>query len=221
MAVYTTPTDIANRALQACGANLIGTLNDTSRNAVQANFLYDKIRVAQLRAHVWNFAIKYQTLLSPATIVTYQNGMKRNAFTIPADFHRLAIQTPRTAGNATQVVSAGVRFTDYSVEGPYLVTSLPGPILLRYVGDIVTVSSMDPLFCEAVAFSMAENLMETLTNNFQKKQLVIQEYNEAIAVAKAINLIEAASDEPPEQDFHQDRLLREKLPPPPRQAPVR
>lgn len=221
MAEYATSTDIANRALQLCGAALIPSLGANTRNAVQANFLYDKIRVAELRAHVWNFAVNYQVILgAPAATITYNSGETRKAYNLAAGFLRLAAQEPRFAGTATQPVSGGIRFSDLTVERGQLVTAQSTPITIRYVSDITTVTLMDPLFIEALAIHLAKDLVEILTNNSQKKQLLTADYNEAIATARAINLIEAASDEPAEPDWKQDRLLREKAPPP-QQRPQR
>jgi hypothetical protein len=214
VAEYATSADIANRALQMLGAKLIVNLTDNSRNAVQVNFLYDKLRVAELRAHVWNFAIMYASLGAPVA-VTYQNGQQRNAYTLPAGFQRLANQEPRTAGNATQTVSGGIRFRDFTVEGGRLVTALATPVELRYIGDVTNVALMDALFIEALAAHIAQDLAEVITNAPAKRQLATAAYTEAIARARAINLIEAASDEPSEEDWQQDRLLREKAPKPP------
>jgi hypothetical protein len=212
VAEYSTSTDVANRALQLVGAGLISSITANTRNAVQANFLYDKLRVAELRAHVWSFAITYGTMTS-SVLITYFNGATRNALTLPSDFLRLANQDPRVAGNAAQVVSGGARFTDLTIEGGKLVTARTVPVTIRYVKDFTNVLLMDSLFIETLALHMAVDLCEVLTNSLQKKQLLAQEYTEALNLAHKINLIEAASDEPSEMDFKDDRLLREKLPP--------
>lgn len=214
MAEYATAADICNKALQEIGCALIGSLTDDSRNANECNFLYDKTRVALLREHVWNFAISYATLTAAGTL-TYQNGSTRNKFTLPAGYMRLADQQPRTAQLMTQATSGGVRGTDYSIEGGFLVTAQAG-VLLRYAADISTVTLMDPLFCDALAARMCvDGLAETLTGSVQKRQLAGQRYADRIALAKLLNAIEAADDEPLAELMRTARTLEQ----PPAPAP--
>ncbi len=55
---FSTPVDICNRGLQRVGAARISTLSDSSRNANECNFAYDKLRVAELEANVWRFSTR-------------------------------------------------------------------------------------------------------------------------------------------------------------------
>lgn len=65
MPEFNTPTDIGNRALQHCGAELMdATLGFTqnSKAARQINFLYGKLRRAELERNVWTFATRRAAL---------------------------------------------------------------------------------------------------------------------------------------------------------------
>lgn len=56
-----TPIDIANRALQHCGASRIDAtlgFSENSKNASETAFAYPKLRRAELRANAWRFATK-------------------------------------------------------------------------------------------------------------------------------------------------------------------
>jgi hypothetical protein len=59
---FQTPADIANRGLQIVGARRITALTDSSKNAAAVNFVYDKLRRAELRRNNWRFAIRWATL---------------------------------------------------------------------------------------------------------------------------------------------------------------
>jgi hypothetical protein len=59
---YTKPEDIANRGLQRAGALRIVTFADSSINASEANFLYDKIRQAELERNIWRFSTRRAAL---------------------------------------------------------------------------------------------------------------------------------------------------------------
>jgi hypothetical protein len=206
MAEYTTSVDIANKALQHLGAPLIATLADNSKNAVQMNFAYDKCRQAELRSHVWQFSIAYSTLAaaSPAT-QAFQNGAVRNRFTLPANYVRMAQQDPHTAGVSNQNVTAGLQWSDYSVEGTILLTANPS-VLLRYASDITTVTAFDALFDEALAARLAFDTCEVITQNLQKRGQMAQIYAERIAMAQTLNLIETAADEPTELEAMFSRI---------------
>lgn len=60
MAEYRTDVDIANRALQHCGALRIGAsgFSENSKNASETAFCYPKVREAELRRNVWTFACR-------------------------------------------------------------------------------------------------------------------------------------------------------------------
>jgi hypothetical protein len=59
---FTTNVDIINRALQRLGATRISTLADVAKNATEAAFCYDKLRVAELRRSPWRFASRRANL---------------------------------------------------------------------------------------------------------------------------------------------------------------
>jgi hypothetical protein len=67
---FKTPEDIANRALQHCGASLIVTLQDDDKGAQQIAQCYDGLRRAELRRNVWTFAVKKAVLYPLNTSLT-------------------------------------------------------------------------------------------------------------------------------------------------------
>lgn len=76
---FSTPIDIANRAIQHCGGTRIVTFTDDSKEAAETSEAYDKTRRAELRRNFWTFAIKTEVLrpigastmlLSPPTWLT-------------------------------------------------------------------------------------------------------------------------------------------------------
>lgn len=62
MATYLSPVEIANRALQMCGAQSISTMDDDSKNADAVRRCYEELRQAELRRNVWRFAIRTAAL---------------------------------------------------------------------------------------------------------------------------------------------------------------
>lgn len=62
MPAFNAPLDVGNRALQYCGAKRISSFTETSVNASEISFAYDKAREAELQERYWTFAIKRAVL---------------------------------------------------------------------------------------------------------------------------------------------------------------
>lgn len=55
---FTTNVDICNRAIQNLGARKVNTLQDGTKQANEALFCYDKLRLFELRRSAWRFATR-------------------------------------------------------------------------------------------------------------------------------------------------------------------
>ncbi len=66
---FTTPVDVANRALQIIGVPRIAQFSDSSKQAKETQFAIDKIRAAELRRSVWTFATR-RAVLRPVIATT-------------------------------------------------------------------------------------------------------------------------------------------------------
>jgi hypothetical protein len=65
MPEFQTQTDIGNRALQHCGAEMMDAVlgfSEISKNARQVSFAYGKLRRAELRRNIWRFATRRAVL---------------------------------------------------------------------------------------------------------------------------------------------------------------
>src|SRR6266478_3280399 len=83
---FTTPKDICNRACQMLGVTRLGSMSENTKQGNEFNEAYDKLRMDELRAHTWRFAIRKAPLraivattkqiLFPAYVATttYQQG---------------------------------------------------------------------------------------------------------------------------------------------------
>src|SRR5271166_1483588 len=60
--MFTQPVDIANLACQSLGVARMAAFSDNSKQAIELNALYDKIRVAELRSRVWRYATRKAAL---------------------------------------------------------------------------------------------------------------------------------------------------------------
>ena len=64
---FAAPVDIANQALQFCGARRITAMTDNSVNAAAVSFCYDQVRRNELRRNTWGFSVR-RCILKPVSL---------------------------------------------------------------------------------------------------------------------------------------------------------
>ncbi len=171
--------EICNRALQKLGAGRIVSLDQESKNARACNVAYEPVKLAELRAHTWNCAIKRFSLAedSPAP----ENTDYAHSYTVPPDWLRQLAPDP----------SKNLADLDWVIEGRKIYTNDSAPLNGRYIADITDPNLMDSLLREAIASKMAVELAEELTQSNQKKTDAREsDYKYAISEARRANAIE-------------------------------
>ncbi len=145
MATPNSPLHICNMMLDLLNQPSITQLSspETATEKLCARW-YDQVRRTTLRKHTWNFALKRISLaaLSEAPVSDYSAQ-----FQLPSDFLRILDIGER---NAQEV--------DYEIENGNLLLNAEGPVYIRYVYNIETVSQFDPLFIEVFAAELALKL---------------------------------------------------------------
>lgn len=198
----TSEVDVCNRALQKLGAKRIVSLTEDSPNARDCNAVYSTLRRSELRKNVWNFARKRATLAPDATAPAF--GFSQQ-FTLPADFLRLTQNNKGDVAGTGRRTSFGQPTVDYQIEGKKLLTNEGTVVRLLYVADISDPNLFDPLFVEALASKIAEELAEKITQSNTKRQLATQAYKDAVAEAKRANAIENQPVIPAEDTWVSER----------------
>jgi hypothetical protein len=69
MTEFFIPEDIASRALTHCRLNRVFSFSDHSPEAHETGYVYDKLRVAELRRNLWRFATR-RCILRPLDVGT-------------------------------------------------------------------------------------------------------------------------------------------------------
>jgi hypothetical protein len=180
--------EIANRALQLLGAKSITSLTENSRNAQAMNRAYESVKLAELRKHPWNFAIKRAQLAANATAPLFT---KANSFPLPADWVRLLPTDPEDNMNDL----------DWQIEGRNILTNDDAPLNIRYIYDVTDPNEMDPLFRETFAAKLADATCEEITQSNAKKAEAREVYKDVMAEARKANAIENVAAEPPEDPW--------------------
>ena len=120
----------------------------------------------------------------------------RTAFVLPTNFMRLAAQDAKQPGTSRLSVTAGQKWNDWEVEGGVLYSATQTiPLVLRFIGDLQDVTSMDDMLCEGIGARMAMELCERFTGSKDKMADIKDAYDTAIFSARAMSAIEAGSTE--------------------------
>ena len=125
----------------------------------------------------------------------------RNVFMLPANFLRMAPQDPKAGSTSYLGAPAGLAYTDWLIEGNYIVSATSTPIILRFIADVQDVTQFDDMFCEGLANRIAVEIVETLTQSTGKKQAIASNYAKFMTEARIVNGIETGPTEPPEDDY--------------------
>lgn len=125
----------------------------------------------------------------------------KNVFRLPAGYLRVASQDPKAGSNSIWGAPTGLRYRDWLIEGKYLISGDPGPIVFRFVADVTRVAEFDDMFCEGLACRLALETCLPLTQSTDKKAGVKDDYKKFMGEARMTNAIEAGAEEAPEDDF--------------------
>ena len=176
--------DIANSALQKLGATRIAALTDLNVNAKACNVCYDRLKKALLRKYDWNFARAQAEIAEDATAPSWGRAAR---YPLPSDFIALRPDLPEDNLNTK----------DWQIIGRYIHTDDTSPIYIHYTKDVTDTNEMDPLFQELLAFDMAIQMCEEITNSKSLKESLKEDRKIALNEAKKANAFENESPEPP------------------------
>jgi hypothetical protein len=173
-----TAVDCCNSALQRVGAATITSLTDNSPEARACSVAYDSNRRDELRKHPWNFAITRVVLAPDATAPAFDFKYQ---FTLPSDCLR--------------VLRSADYDLDWKIEGRKILSNNSSTLYLRYISDITDPTQWDSSFYNVVAGALAIDICEKLTQSNTKKQMLIQQYEGDVRMARRMNAFESGPED--------------------------
>lgn len=190
------PTDICNRALDACGARtIIGDLSEASQEAQVCARHYDTVRKNLLRGAHWGFAKRQKalTLLGQLSAGTSDYPWEfKYAYPADAVLIRYVVPTP-PSGSVPFLPNRANRFEIGADDTQRLVFSNVSQALAVYTGDVQNVELFDPLFEEALVYAIAAKIVTPLTGNAGMLQGLVSLAKNALTEAQASSANEAVS----------------------------
>jgi len=173
--------EIANLALTHLGQPPITALDDGSVAANTLNTLFDPTVAALLRAHVWNFAKVRENLPAMA-------GKPEFGYTAQYQLPSNCLRVVRVG----QYVHALDTFAHYSIEQGRILINHTGSLPVQYVQMVSDAGHFDVLFVDALAVRLALNACERLLQSNAKRQILSEELEYTLRIARRANAIERA-----------------------------
>ena len=125
----------------------------------------------------------------------------RNVFRLPANFLKPAPQDPKAGSSSFLGAPSGIQYEDWDYQDKYIVSSETGPLIYRFIADIIRVRDMDDMFCEGLALRLATGIAKSLTQSHEKLTDLASEYKLVMGDARMANFIETGPIEPPVDSF--------------------
>jgi hypothetical protein len=196
--------DICNRALQQIGANPITDIDDNNKNARECKYCYDSLRQALLQSHWWNFSTVFASLpalASPANPPP-ANSIWSGMFTyqLPSDFLKLVSISDYIDGWMWNGIDF-MQGEDYMTQNGTIITWVQAPLNLRYVKDFTNVNDMSPLFREALAMYMAQEMAERITQSNPKKVAAGKAMSDVLSQARLANAFDKPASKSPVDEW--------------------
>jgi hypothetical protein len=194
--------DIANRALTKLGAARIISFADDNKQARAISSMFEIVRDAELRSHIWSFSVKRASLA--ALVSTPDWGFQRE-FPVPSDCLRILMVNDVYNGPSLEDYR-NQPVAEYSLEGNKILTNFPAPLKIRYVSRVFDTTQWDSMFVEAMACRLAMELAEDLTQSNTKRELAQSEYVAALRNAIRSNALEQPAQDLPDNSWLLGRL---------------
>ena len=173
----TSVVQIVNNALIKIGANAIISLTEDSEAARAANVMYEQVRDATIRDHIWNFAVARvelaQSVETPAFRFAFQYQLQSNCLRV------LQMEDVNMV---------------YKIEGRKLLTD-EGTAKIMYLGKVTDVNEYDSMFVEALSARLAAELAITLAESNSLYQNMMEMYRFKIADARSADAQESGYSE--------------------------
>lgn len=189
----TTQIQLCNRAITRCGGARIMDLSESGKSARALSAVYDQVRDSCLSVANWRFALAREELAA----TTVQDGYTY-AYIIPSNWLRFVEIRDRWVG----VPMLGPRYisdfpSEFQIETDRtLLTNYGPPLKARGVRRIEDTSLYDALFNDYFTLSLAVEIWEDISRkSVTKLNLIIDERNKALSVARANNAIQEAPEE--------------------------
>lgn len=166
-----TKIDIANQALALLGESPITGFSEDSSVARLANLTFDNYRDSVIRDHLWNFAMRRDSLTAEATAPKW--GFARS-YPLPSDLLRFVSINDTSR-------------SPFRIENQRVLSDLESPIEILYVARVTNTESYDALFVDALSTYLAWRWSERLSGTSSLVESLRTEYSAIVQNARSMD----------------------------------
>lgn len=148
----TTKTTIVNQALYLLGEDRINSIDDATGVAPDAKEIYDDVRDEVIRGGIWRFARRRAKIAADPTPPDFGYGAR---YALPADPFCL-----RVVGPSIDIHGE----VPWETEGRFILTDIPSPLHLFFLGRVTNESEFDAGFVSCFAARLAHGLAFKITD---------------------------------------------------------
>ena len=167
--------DIINRSLTKLNAKRITSINDGTKNSVEAKSVWDGILDEVLASFPWNFSTRRVKLAQLATDPVYGYDFQ---FRIPSEPKVLHIWEAVT--DSERAIKGWV--VEGDDEGELILTNL-NVIYIKYSARVIDTERFSPWMVESMATRLAAELAYTITGKRKLSSDLMQEFLFKIGIA--------------------------------------
>lgn len=194
--------EIANRALTKLGAGRIISFNDDNKQARSVTSMYNIVRDAELRSHIWQFSVRRASIAALSTTPAWGYAYE---YQLPSDCLRIIMVNDRYPGPSLDDYR-NESVAEYAIEGNKILTDIGSPLKIKYISRIQDTTEWDAMFVEAFACRLAMEMAEDLTQSNTKRELAQAEYMAALRGAIRANAIQQPPQDLPDDSWMFSRL---------------
>lgn len=181
---------IYNRVLDLLDEEVVISPSDDRAPARWLNRNYAIVRDLLLQNGLWKFALRRAALASLNAAPAFE---WRYVYDLPSDCIRLI---PPTAGGYLDGAPVG-----YALEGGQILTNATAPFNVRYVARVENPASFDPLFAEALATKLAEDMSMWMTGKNSYTERMMLKHRDAMQSARSVDALLSPPAMPLMTDF--------------------
>ncbi len=194
--------EIANRALTKLGAARIISLDDDVKQARSVKSMFELVRDAEMRAHIWSFTVKRKSLAALSSTPDWGFDYE---YQVPSDYLRI-LQVNDIYPGPSLDDYRNASTAEYVIENRKILANFAAPLKIRYIARIEDTSLWDATFIEAFASRLAMEMCEDLTQSSTKKADAQNDYKRALTDA-----IRSGAVEQPPVDLPDDSWMLSRL----------
>ena len=192
-------TDICNYALTLLGQPSINSINDTGKIATTLKGIFDQERDAEIRANIWKFAKRLDTL--PALADAPVTGAYQLQYTLPAGCLRVLMLGNSWASIDLSDYRSGPTTDDWSIQDGKILTNWGAPLPIAYMVRITDCTAFDATFARMFSCRLAKTACFRLTNSLNLIPMIDKEYKDNRREALRAGALETPPQMPPDDTW--------------------